>query len=336
MRATFQQCLTGFLFAAAPLLYAASDSSMVWLERQIQFVSQATDGVVGVSAIHIESGRSVSVHGDEGFPMASAFKVPVAVQIMSLVDQGSLSLSKMIALTPADLHPGSGKISELMFHPGVALSVENLMELMLVVSDNSAADVMLREAGGPDAVTARMKELGLPGIRIDRSTALLISDWTGAKNIPPETQWNLQMWDKLYNAVPNNQHMQARRAEWKDPKDTATPDDMTKLLARIWNKDLFKPGNSQVLLGMLERCETGKTRLKGMLPQGTDVAHKTGSLGGVANDVGVITLPANLGHVAISVFTNASNRPEEVSERAVAEVARTIYDYFVLVPAAKN
>jgi beta-lactamase class A len=324
------------LIAATPFLFAASDPSIARLERQIEFVSHATDGVVGVSAVHIESGRAVSVHGAEGFPMASAFKVPVAIQLMTLVDQAKLTLGKMVELSAADLHPGSGKISELMFHPGVALSVENLMEMMLVISDNSAADLMLREAGGPDAVTARMRELGLPGIRVDRSTALLISDWTGAKNVPPESQWNRDMWDRLYNAVPNSEHMQARRAEMRDPKDTATPDDMTKLLVHIWRKDLFTPASAQVLLGMMERCQTGKTRIKGMLPQGTDVAHKTGTLGGVANDVGVITLPGDLGHVAISVFTKASNKPEEMAEKAVAEVARTVYDYFVLVPAAKN
>jgi beta-lactamase class A len=319
------------LLAATPILFAASDPSLARLEQQIRFVSQATDGVVGVSAVHIESGRSVSVRGSEGFPMASAFKVPVAVQIMTMVDRGNLTLGQMIALGPADLHPGSGKISELLFHPGVSLSIENLMEMMLVISDNSAADVMLREAGGPDAVTARMRELGLPGIRIDRSTALLISDWSGAKNIPPESQWNRDMWNKLYNAVPNSEHMQARRAEMKDPKDTSTPDDMTKLLVHIWKKDLFTPASAQTLLGMMERCETGMARIKGMLPQGTDVAHKTGTLGGVANDVGVITLPGDLGHVALSVFTKSSGRPEEASEKAIAEVARTVYDYFVLV-----
>ena len=321
-----------FLFAAMPLLFAAADPSLTRLQQQIEFVSHATDGVAGVSATHIESGRSVSVRGGEGFPMASAFKVPVAVQVMTLVDNGELTLDKMVSLTPRDLHPGSGKLSELMFHPGVALSIENLMELMLTISDNSAADVMLREAGGAAAVTARMRALGLPGIRVDRSTAMLISDWVGAKNIPPETQWNRDMWSRLYDAVPNSEHMQARRSEMKDPRDTATPDDMTKLLVHIWNKDLFSRANADVLLGMMERCETGKARIKGMLPQGTDVAHKTGTLGGVANDVGVVTLPNGLGHVAIAVFTKASTKSEDAEEKAVAEVARTVYDYFVLFP----
>jgi beta-lactamase class A len=105
---------------------------------------------------------------------------------------------------------------------------------------------------------------------------------------------------------------------------------MTRLLVHIWRKDLFSPGNANELLGMLERCQTGKARIKGMLPQGTDVAHKTGTLGGVANDVGVITLPNGLGHIAISVFTKASTKSEDAEEKAVAEVARTVYDYFVL------
>jgi len=316
----------------ATSLPAASDPTIARIQQQIEFVAHATDGVVGVSATHIESGRSVSVRGAESFPMASAFKVPVAVQLMTMVEAGQLTLDKMITLAPQDLHPGSGKLSELLFHPGVALSVENLMELMLVISDNSAADLMLREAGGSEAVTARMRALGLPGIRVDRPTALLISDWVGAKNIPPEAQWNRDMWNDLYNKVPNGEHMQARRMQMKDPRDTATPDDMTKLLVHIWRKDLFSPLNANVLLGMMERCQTGKARIKGMLPQGTDVAHKTGTLGGVANDVGVITLPNGLGHVAISVFTKASNKSEDAEEKAVAEVARTVYDYFVLFP----
>lgn len=325
------------ILCLASLAHAASDPSLARLERQLELVARgATDGVVGMSATHIETGRTVSVRGSERFPMASAVKVPFAVQLMSLADEGKTSLEKMVSLEPKDLHPGSGKIAELLFHPGVSLSLENFMEMMLAISDNSAADIVLREGGGPAECTARMKQIGLPGIRVDRNIALLISDWMGAKTIPPESQWNREMWDALYDAVPSAEHMRARRAQWADPRDTATPDDMTKLLVRIWKKDLLTPKNAEILLGMLERCQTGKARIKGLLPAGTVVAHKTGTLGGVADDVGEITLPGDAGHVAISVFTKASNKPEEASEKAVAEVARTVYDYFVLVPGVKN
>jgi beta-lactamase class A len=108
---------------------------------------------------------------------------------------------------------------------------------------------------------------------------------------------------------------------------------MTKLLVHIWKKDLFTNlVSADFLIGVLERCQTGKSRLKGMLPQGTAIAHKTGSVGGVVDDVGIVTLPGDAGHVAISVFTKASYRPSDVSEKAVAEISRTIYDYFTLVP----
>jgi beta-lactamase class A len=319
------------LLTLAPALAAMAEPAPVsLLAQQLELLSRLNDGVTGVSAIHIETGRSVSLRGSNPFPMASAFKVPVGVQIMTLVDEGKLTLDEMVTLGPSDLHPGSGALSELMFHPGVSLSIENLMELMLVISDNTAADVMLREAGGPAAVTARMRALGLPGIRVDRSTALLISDWSGARRLPPETEWNRDMWDRLYDAVPEREHMRARRAEWADPRDTATPDDMAKLLAHIWKKDLFQPAHAGELLDIMERCQTGKSRIKGMLPEGTDVAHKTGSLGGVVNDVGVITLPNGLGHVAIAVFVKGFTKKEEEAARTIAEISRTIYDYFVL------
>jgi len=324
---------TGVFLAIAQLGFAASDPSLARLEQQIELLARTTDAVVGVSALHIESGRYVSFHGTEQFPQASAVKVPIAVQIMTLADEGKLPLDTMVSLKPADLHPGSGKISDLMFHPGVALSIENIMELAIVVSDNSAADLMLRAAGGPAAVTEQMRILGLDGIRVDRSIAVLLSDWAGVKTLPPESEWNRNMWDRLFDGVPEAEHMAARRLQTHDPRDTATPADMTKLLARIWKKDLFSPVYSAKLWEVMERCQTGKTRIKGMLPEGTDVAHKTGSMGGVVNDVGVITLPGKGGHVALAVFTKGSYRPEEASEKTVAEISRTVYDYFALVPA---
>ncbi|HYA17127.1 MAG TPA: class A beta-lactamase [Bryobacteraceae bacterium] len=320
------------LFLVYPaLICAAPDPGLARLGQQIEFVAHTTDAVVGVNAVHIESGRSVAVRGAEAFPMASAFKLPVAVQLLAMVDDHKLALDQMVSLTPSDLHPGSGRINDLFFHPGISLSLYNLMEAMLVISDNTAADVVLREAGGPVDVTARMRALGLGGIRVDRSTAQLISAFQGVKTLPPENEWNRQMWEKMYDAVPQSDHMAARRAEWKDPKDTATPDDMTRLLVMLWKREVLAPESSKMLLEMLDRCETGKSRIKGLLPQGTDVAHKTGSLGGVVNDIGILTLPGDAGHVAISVFTKASFRPEEISEKAIAEIARTVYDYFAMV-----
>jgi beta-lactamase class A len=318
------------ILAFVPLAFAASDPTLTRLEQQLEFLSHTTDAVVGVSAIHIETGRAVSLHGDEPFPQASAVKVPIAVQAMALADAGTLPLETMVTVKPSDLHPGSGRITDLLFHPGLALSIENIIEMALVISDNTAADLMLRESGGPSAVTEKMKALGFGGIRVDRSIAVLLADWGGVKSLPPETAWTKDMWDRLFNAVPDAEHMEARRLQTRDPRDTATPDDMTRLLVRIWKKDLFSQVYADKLLGVMERCQTGRARIRGSLPPETDVLHKTGSMGGVVNDVGVITLPGRGGHVAISVFTKGSGRAEEVSEKTVAEISRTVYDYFAL------
>ena len=317
------------LVAAVGSAFGA-DSGLARLEQQIAYLARTTDAAVGVSATHIETGRTVSVRGTEAFPMASAFKLPVAVQALTLVDEGRLSLDRMVTIMPQDFHPGSGDLSDLMFHPGLAISVENLMELMLGISDNSAADLVLREAGGPVAVTARMRELGFNAIRVDRPTVLLLAAWQGVKTVPPESQWNRDIWDRLFDAVPLAEHMSARRAQTNDPRDTATAEEMTQLLVRLWKRALLSAKSTAELIGMLDRVRTGKSRLKGLLPQGTEVGHKTGSLGGVANDMGIMTLPDGAGHVAITVFTKGSGRPEEVSEKAIAEIARTVYDYFTL------
>jgi beta-lactamase class A len=80
----------------------------------------------------------------------------------------------------------------------------------------------------------------------------------------------------------------------------------------------------------MKRCETGLTRIKGLLPPDTEIMHKTGSIAMTANDVGIITLPGDGGHVVISVFVKSSEKGIPDRERAIAEVSRTIYDYFIM------
>jgi beta-lactamase class A len=328
-----RSALAALLLASALL---AADAQLPRLEREIERVSKIAGGVVGASAVHLETGRKVSFHGDERFPMASTFKIPIAVRLLHRIDAGEVKLDQMIELHASDLHPGSGTLSELFSKPGVALSVRNLMELMLLISDNSATDILLRLAGGPDAVTARMRGLGITGINVSRPTARLIADWDGVKNLPPENQWSPEMWTKLLDAVPHDEGKKAAAAFDQDPRDTSTPDAMTTLLSRIWlhDREVMKPESVDLLLDIMRRCQTGQTRLKGILPEATEVAHKTGSIGGTTNDVGIVTLPDNTGHVAIAVFVKSSDKPVSSRERAIAEIARTAHDFFLYETAA--
>jgi beta-lactamase class A len=86
---------------------------------------------------------------------------------------------------------------------------------------------------------------------------------------------------------------------------------------------------SDVMLELLKRCRTGENRLRGLLPASTPVAHKTGTLGGVVNDVGIVYLPDGAGHIAIAVMSKRTRAATESVERSLAHIARSAYDYFL-------
>lgn len=321
LTALFSLCL----IAAAQ----TTDPALQRLEREITRLGKASGGVTGATAIHLETGRRVTLNGNERFPMASSYKVPIAVQLLTLVDQGKVRLDQMIELKASDLHPGSGTLTNLFKQPGVALSVRNLMELMLLISDNSATDVCLRLAGGGAAVTARMKELGLNGITVSRPTIGMISDWIGVA----ESDWSSE--ELKYKRTLNDEARKAAAKKFDaDGRDSSTPEAMTELLVKIYRKDILQPASAELLYDIMRRCQTGDARLKGILPAGTEVAHKTGTIGGTTNDVGIITLPDNGGHVAIAVFIKSSEKEMAQRERVIAEIARAVHDFFLFHPTA--
>lgn len=320
--------LTLFSFCVASIAQA-SEPNLQRLEREMARLAKTSGGITGVTALHLETGRRVSVNGNERFPMASSYKIPIAVQLLTLVDQGKVRLNQMIELKAEDLHPGSGTLTNLFKQPGVALSVRNLMELMLLISDNSATDVCLRLAGGGDAVTARMKELGINDITVSRPTIGMISAWLGLA----ESDWSPT--EFKYKRTLNDEERKAAAKKFDaDVRDTATPEAMTALLEKIYRKSLLKPESAELLMDIMRRCQTGDARLKGILPAGTEVAHKTGTIGGTTNDVGIITLPDNAGHVAISVFIKSSEKETTQRERVIAELARAAHDFFLFHPTA--
>ena len=297
------------------------------LQAEVARLAKITDGVVGLAAFHIESNRRFAFHAEDRFPMASSFKIPIAVQLLARVDRGEVRLDQMVDLEAHDLHPGSGTLTSLFNKPGVSLSVRNLMELMLLISDNSATDILLRLAGGPEAVTAKMRELGIAGIDVSRPTVNLIADWAGA-TLPPESEWTPETFKKMSDAVTPEKRKEGSDRFNQDPRDTAQPIAMAALLEKIYHRQLHKPETADLLLDILYRCRTGDARIKGILPPGTEVAHKTGSIGGTVNDVGIINLPDGAGHVVLALFVKQGTK-EDASERTIAQISRAIYDYFL-------
>jgi beta-lactamase class A len=304
------------------------------ISKEIARLSGLSAGVLGVSAIHVESGKRVVQNGQVSFPMASSYKIPIAIELLSKVDSGKYTLDQLIEIGKSDLHPGSGMLTERFnwpgsVTPGVALSVRSLLELMLLISDNSATDVCLRLAGGPGAVNGCMKRLGIRGLTVDRPTAYLISDWLGV-NMDPRQSWSGPRFDSLSKQLTDEQIKVSSKKFDADPKDCSTPEAMSELLLKLYTQPILKAETKTLLLDIMRRCETGLTRLKGALPPGTEVMHKTGTIGMTTNDVGILTLPEDAGHVVISVFVKSSEKPIPDRERAIAEVTRALHDYFVI------
>lgn len=303
------------------------------LEARIRAIAASAGGTVGVSVLHIESGRAASVRGGEALPMASVFKLPVAFELLRRVDRGVMRLDQRIVLSLPDLRPGHSAIAERAPTAGITLSIGELLEAMVVDGDNTAADLLLPLAGGPEVVTAQLEEAGLSGIRVDRSEAELAFDTFGVTP-PPRAAWSPRTLEAAFAAVPQEKRREALKRFLADPRDTATPDAVVLLLRDVHEGRRLSPESRGRLLDLMSKTKAGAGRIRGDLPPGTPVAHRTG-MGGefgkrnvCTNDVGIVTLPGDRGHLAIAVLIRGSDRDLASREKAIARIARAAYDHW--------
>jgi len=329
---------TALLFIAIASLFIAIQPAIAQqqnvedISQKIEKLSEGLVGRIGVAAQEIGSGLTVTINGDETFVMASTYKVAIAVTLLDLVDKGQIKLTDLVDISQESMVAGDGAISVNFVHPGIKLSVANLIEAMITVSDNTATDACLKLAGGPEAVTKMMRSMGITDLRVDRYTSEILRDFYG---LPDKAYASV-----LADAIAKDPTLAARQPdrnltfEQEDPRDQSTPNAMLKLLLAIENGKVLSEKSREFLIATMSRTRTGNARLKGLLPKGTPVAHKTGTIGGVANDVGYITLPDGR-RFAIVVFTKSSTTSEADRDRAIAEVTRALYDFFYLKSQSK-
>lgn len=282
----------------------------VLLAATFQLPPQSSDAVIGVSAIHLESGRRLGVRGNERFPMGSVYKFPIVLTALRQVDAGTLKLDQKITIQPKDFSPGWSPLRDDAKGKPVTLTVRELLRYTVSISDNTACDNTIRLLGGPAAVAKRMAELGVPGIRIDRT------EKTIAKHL----------------------NQPGGRAKYtKDVRDTATPDDMAALLVAFWNgRDGLSKANHDLLMRWMIDTPTGARRIKAVVPPGSVVAHKTGTMPGVVNDAAIVTSPDGKNHVVIVVFSKAGTSPEKVREDDVAAAGKKAYQEFLKSRSAQT
>jgi len=283
-----------------PLSAAARDTSA--LMAAIRARAAATGGVVGVHVRHLESGREMGMNAGEPFFMSSVTKLPISVRILRQVRRGRIRLGDRVRISREQMAPGRSPIRDAS-PAGATLTVEQLLRAAVVKSDNSASDALLRLAGGSDSVNAELARAGIRGIRVSRPYQRL------------------------------GQEVGARIAAG-DTRDSSTPRAMTALLAALHAGRLLGPAETRLLLGWMTHSENPRNRIVAGLPAGTDVAHKTGTWGqpgapgpAAVNDVGIITLPAGRGHLAIAVFVRNATVPDSAAEAAIAAIARAVWEH---------
>lgn len=264
------------------------------LEAQLHAAANAAQGRIGVAVIDLGTGRTASVLGDTPFPMASTSKVAVAATFLDGVDKGKWSLDdKFPLMIPVKSARFSGDKAPV--RAGTLMTARQLIELALINSSNPATDALLAAVGGPQAVNRWIRTTGVEGMRIDRDIATLVRD------------------DGEFDP-----------ARTVDLRDSATPVAMAQLLSGLFEGRWLSSRSRAFLLGTMERCQTGKRRMRALLPGEVRVAHKTGTLSNTASDVGIIQAPDGHAYAVAIYVTGQGGRPNR--DARIASIARTIYD----------
>lgn len=267
------------------------------LYRAIKTIASAAKGKVCVSVIHIEDTIRFDYYGDEPCVMQSVFKFPIAIAILDRVDKGEFSLQHKIHITAKEMLKDTWSPLRDSFPEGnVNITFEKLLRYMVSQSDNIACDVLLHHLGKPKIVEKYIRKFGIEDFAMKYNEAGMHKKWA-------------------------NQY-----------KNWCTPNEMTGLLQLFFKGKLISRVNTDFLYQLMTETSTGKNRLVKLLPEGTVVAHKTGSsdtndkgMTAAVNDVGIITLPDGK-HITVAVFVNDAYAPYEVLENIIAEIGKVVYE----------
>jgi beta-lactamase class A len=271
--------------------------SLPGLRKEFEEIAHDANGRVGVAVMLLESRESAEFRGDERFPMHSVYKLPIAMAVLQRVDRGELKLDQRVKVEPSDfVRKGMSSPVRDKYPDGAELTIAELLRYTLCESDGSASDVLMKLIGGPGKAMLFLEEIHVPDIQVVNYEKEIGLDW--------ETQY----------------------------RNWATPKGALALLAALQSKRKLSAESQALLLKLMTESIPGAKRLKGQLPAGTVVAHKTGTGGtqdgitSATNDIGIITLP-NGTHLAVAVFVSDSSADEATRESVIARIAKAAWDW---------
>jgi beta-lactamase class A len=256
------------------------------LADRFALIEEASGGRLGIGLLDTGSGIRAAHRGDERFPMCSTFKVLAAGAVLARVDRGEDSLDRRLRYEPREVvpySPLSGPRAE-----GEGMTIAELCEAAVTVSDNTAANLLLGTMDGPAGLTGHIRGFGDATTRLDRTE--------------PD----------LNEAAPG------------DARDTTTPLAMAETLRRLVLADALSPASRALLTAWLVGCRTGDARLRAGLPKDWRIGDKTGSgENDTANDVAVIW-PARRAPLVLTVYLTGARTSPEARSATIASVAQAV------------
>ena len=255
------------------------------IDARVQALIRDFKGNVSIDAVNLNTGAAYALHADDPVPTASTIKLPIMIELFYEASQGRVDWNQQLKLTDADKVTGSGVLTELS--TGDQLTVRDLMHLMIVVSDNTATNLILQRIGG-NAVNQRMHELGL------RETAVM-HNIMEPKAIASNTFTPAQIGMTKEGAKPGNQHWGTGRS---------CPRDMVKLLTQLYRGQLVSPAASDEMIAVLKRQQSHDGIGRDMT--GTVIASKSGALDHLRSGVAIVY--SRGGPIAMAITAN--NIPE--------------------------
>jgi beta-lactamase class A len=321
------------LFGSEQSPATAAEGAVVDRLREIE--SQLRGARLGVAALNLSTGRAVRYQADEPYPMWSTYKIPIALSVLKQVQAGTEQLDRVVTIEPRFFSSGSGILTEYFSRGTVALSVRNLLELMIVLSDNTATAILLESVGGGRAVTADLRAWGVSGIRVDMPNMQRAARLLKGYALPPKEAWNAELARHVDRSVGS---IRPGTPDWAfamqvlqdDPRDQGSPDGFVALLRALSQHRLLGPAAESVALDIMRRCRGDA--LRALLPRGVVVAHKPGGGPGSNNDVGLLEVPGGP-VLAVAVLMRNATLSGAVNEQAIAMASRAVFDALTEGPA---
>jgi beta-lactamase class A len=282
---------------------------------EIERLADATGGIVGVAATQLTTGRHIGYREDELFPTASVIKLPLLVALYEDALAGRIDLAERVAYRDGTKVAGSGVLQYL--DDGLNPTLRDLSVLMMSVSDNTATDLLF-ERVGKTRIEGTMARLGLPSIRVPFDIRQMLMELVDMDHSKPGGYEELRRLLRL-SAGSGGRSMIPEQA------DRTTPADMCRLLELLESRAILDDRSCTEIIELMKRIQSA-TRIPGLLPKGTVVAHKTGSYRRLRNDVGIVYAPN--GPYAVALFARELVQDNVNDDGSLARISLAIYEEF--------